>query len=222
LTSNTIRRLILSSVLLLFLAAHAGEDASLSSSVIPSTSGNIFPLLSYRALPVRPSEELAKFVSEVATGEKDQLTGVFAAFTFAFPIVSQPEQKPAWISGKDGVVTSFSLAGEAGSTGLLAHYERAGKAFYNLKLEQLIQLIYGDGEIKTYRVSEIRFYRALSPSDPLSNFATLDPPGQELTQEELFDKIYKVSGRLVLQTCLEGKGINTWGRMFVIAEPVEK
>jgi hypothetical protein len=218
---NKIRRLILSFVLLLLLAAHAGEDVSLSSSEIPFTSGNILPLSSNQIIPIRPSEELEKFVSEVATGDKDKLTGVFAAFTFAFPIVYQPEQKPAWISGKDGVVTSFSLASEVKSTGLLAHYEHAGKSFYNLKLEQLIQLVYGDGHLQTYRVSEIRFYQALTPNDPLSNFVTLDPPGQQLTQEELFDKIYKVPGRLVLQTCLVAKGINTWGRMFVIAEPIE-
>jgi hypothetical protein len=32
--------------------------------------------------------------------------------------------------------------------------------------------------------------------------------------------IYGRRGDLVLQTCIEAQGIDTWGRLFVIAEPV--
>jgi hypothetical protein len=36
----------------------------------------------------------------------------------------------------------------------------------------------------------------------------------------VFTKIYAVKDRLVLQTCIAKDGIDSWGRLFVIAEPV--
>jgi hypothetical protein len=164
-----------------------------------------------------PTQTLDKFIDDVVNGDADALVGAYSTFTFAFPIVEQPADLPAWIDEGDHVLTHFSLAAGVGSIGLLAHYEHAGKSFYDLEPDDLVYLVYGDGKTHTYRVTEILYYKAIDPKNASTSFLSLADQ-TEYTQKEVFDTVYAHPGRLVLQTCLVGDSINTWGRMFVIAE----
>lgn len=195
------------------LMAHSTLDSALTWFPIPQTSGQV----EASEGAVQPVESFTDFVHDVSNGDKNALVGVYVPFTFSLPIVEQPDDQPTWIADKDGVVTHFSLADKAGSIGLLAHYEHAGKAFYQLKTGQTIQLIYGDGGTEAYTVKDILYFQASEPSKAATSFIDLNT-GAELSQEDVFNQVYKAEDRLVLQTCLVGKGSQTWGRMFVIAE----
>lgn len=209
------------SVCLLLLTAvligHSTLDASLSLIQIPTTSEHkTSPTAS-----VQPVNSLAQFIQDVTNGNKEAIVGVYSAYTLALPVINQPENQPAWLADEDGIVTNFSLAARAGSIGLLAHYEHSGKAFYQLTPDQSILIVYGDGQTKTYKVKNILYFQAKEPSRASTSFISMDLQNQEYSQEEVFDLVYRHPGRLVLQTCLVGQGSQTWGRMFVIAEPVE-
>jgi hypothetical protein len=195
------------------LIAHSTLDSALTWFPIPQTAQHT----AATAGAVQPVESFTDFIHDVTNGDKNALVGVYVPFTLSLPVVDQPADQPTWIADKDGVVTRFSLADEAGSIGLLAHYEHAGKSFYQLKTGQAIQLIYGDGGVTTYAIKDIRYYQASEPSKATTSFIDLNTEA-ELSQEDVFNQIYKAEGRLVLQTCLVGKGSQTWGRMFVIAE----
>lgn len=164
-----------------------------------------------------PTQTLDNFIDDVVNGDADALVGAYSTFTFAFPIVEQPTDSPAWIDEGDHVLTHFSLATGVGSIGLLAHYEHAGKSFYALEPDDLVYLVYGDGKTHAYRVTEILYYKAIDPKNASTRFLSLADQ-TEYSQKEVFDTVYDLPGRLVLQTCLVGDSINTWGRMFVIAE----
>jgi hypothetical protein len=79
-------------------------------------------------------------------------------------------------------------------------------------------LVYGDGQVASFRVSEILRFQALQPYSSESNFVDLQNDAS-LTTTELFKKVYGRPGQAVLQTCIEADGIASWGRLFVIAEP---
>jgi phage tail protein X len=41
-----------------------------------------------------------------------------------------------------------------------------------------------------------------------------------LTATDLFNHVYATGDRLVLQTCIANHGQASWGRLFIIAQPV--
>ena len=200
---------------LLGIGALAASSLLNSFGLIPVTSQHP----SYPTAAVKPLDTLNDFIQEVATGDSQEIVGIYSPLVFALAVVDQPANQPAWVADQDGVTTRFDLATQFGSIGLLAHYEHAGKAFYRLQPHYPVTIIYGDGRIKTYRVKEIRYYQAEEPSQASTSFITIDETHQKLSQEEVFNQIYRSPDRLVLQTCLVGQGSLTWGRMFVIAEP---
>ena len=104
-------------------------------------------------------------------------------------------------------ITTFGMAAEYGSIGLLAEsYE----PFF--ELENGMTVVF-DGEY--YKVTEIQKYQALEPNSPYSDFVV---DGNIVSAGYVFMKVYGVPGRLVFQTCIERDGITDWGRLFVIAE----
>jgi hypothetical protein len=164
---------------------------------------------------------LSAFSASLPAAAAHQPVGLFVPGGPAFPIISQPAANPAYVSPADGVLTQFGLAAGYGSTGLLAHNTAAGAQFSQLSMNQLIYLVHGDKHIQPYVITAIQRYRALQPASPYSDFIDLDQPGKRLTAENLFYQVYAVEGRLILQTCIAAEGLENWGRLFLIAEPVE-
>lgn len=142
-----------------------------------------------------------------------------AASNFSFSVVQQPSGNASYVSTKSNTATQFSLATQYGSIGLIAHNYLAGKSFFNLSQGQTITLTFSDGTTAKYTVSGIYKYQALSPTSPYSQFVDLNNPDQVLSVDSVFNQIYAVSGRLVLQTCISKNGVSSWGRLFVVANP---
>ncbi|MCK5646639.1 MAG: hypothetical protein KAH97_07645, partial [Anaerolineales bacterium] len=82
-----------------------------------------------------------------------------------------------------------------------------------------IVLVLGDGNLRTFIISEQLSYQALSPNSPYSNFRDLNDTSIEITSTDLFNQIYAEKGKLVFQTCIASNGVENWGRYFVIAVP---
>lgn len=161
---------------------------------------------------------LTTFVRLVQNGHPDQLRGLYIPELLAASVVQQPADMDGFISPWQNVVTQFGFASKLGSTGLLAHSDLAGASFAVLHKGQKFYLIYGDGQISAFVVSEILQYQALEPSSPSSSFVDIENH-KILTSSELFTKIYARPGQVILQTCINADNNPTWGRLFVIAEP---
>ncbi len=147
------------------------------------------------------------------------LAGLFVPNLFAFPVVSQPKNNPAYVSSLPDVLTSFSLAEQKGATGLLAHNTLAGKKFSLLTTGNILGF-YKDGSIQWYRVEKIYRFQALEPNSPTSNFRDLDHPERIISSSALFQEVYDQPGKLILQTCIASGQIDSWGRLFIVASPV--
>lgn len=164
------------------------------------------------------SSQFEEFVATLKKSDSSQLVGVYVKNILAFPVVQQASTYS--VSSKPDTVTQFGLAGKYGSIGLLAHNFLAGSKFKKLVADTEIILIFGDGSLKKYKVHTIKKYQALSPADNFSNFINLDKPGITLTSDNVVNDTFG-AGDLVLQTCIEEKGILAWGRLFIIASLVE-
>lgn len=83
-------------------------------------------------------------------------------------------------------------------------------------------IVYIDDDTNTggyYKVTEIVGGQASDPKSPYTN-VLID--GQWMTPEQVWRRVgYLDPDKLVLQTCIEKDGNSKWGRLFVIAEPVE-
>jgi len=201
-------------ILAVSLAIILGLPQSAAAALIPVTGYEI-PTLEENTLP-----SLQDFTMGLNKGEASQLVGVYAEDTFAYVVVQQPAGAPAFVSNDEDVLTQFSLASQYGSTGLLAHNYLAGANFDQLEESQQVALVYGDGSLQNYTITEVREFQAINPYSPYSNFRDLENQ-QVLSSTDLFMQTYALEGVLVLQTCLEKNGVDSWGRIFVIAQPVE-
>lgn len=165
------------------------------------------------SLPNFPS-----FVESVKDGSADVLKGVYVPDVLSLPVVQQPVGNPGYVSTNAGVVTQFSMAAEVGNVGLLAHNHLAGENFVNLNIGDEVRLVYGNGEIEYFIVTELLEYQALQPYSPYSEFRKLDTD-QTISAAELFRKVYRGDRHVTFQVCIEENGIDAWGRLFVIAQP---
>jgi hypothetical protein len=161
---------------------------------------------------------LVEFAHQLENGHPGQLRGVYAAGLFAHVVVQQPADNPTFVSPRKSILTQFSSASDLGSTGLLAHNYLAGTAFGRIRAGQILYLIYGDGRTQRYSVRQLFRYQARQPESEQSDFTDLEN-GTHLTSYALFRLMYGRPGALVLQTCIAADGIDSWGRLFVIAEP---
>ena len=174
------------------------------------------PIPSAGALPA-----LDEFAASLPSAGPETVVGVYVHEMFALPVVDQPAGQENYVSGDDGVVTRYGTPGLFGSVGLLAHNYLSGKAFYSMKENQDVVLIYGDGRRANFRVADIQYYQALSPHDPYSNFVDLaDQSRSIMSYAQLFNRVYTTRGQVVFQTCFEANGDPSWGRIFIIANPV--
>jgi hypothetical protein len=164
---------------------------------------------------------LDDFISQIVNGNAWQIVGVYSPELFSLEVHQQPSNNPGYVSSLPGVATQFSMASDYGSTGLLAHNTVSGTVFYELIVGQLILVVYGDGSIEHYRVNNLSSFQALSPSSAYSDFVNLDAAGSRLNASQLFNQIYSVRDRLVLQTCIANDGNPNWGRFFVTASPFD-
>jgi hypothetical protein len=163
---------------------------------------------------------LNTFIETVKDGNASALRGVYVYNVMALAIVQQPAGYPGYVSTTESVATQFSIATEVGNIGLLAHNTLAGSSFSNIKQGGLIILVYGDGRIESFMAKSIQRYQALDPLNPYSEFKDLETQ-TTFTAEDLFNNVYRGEYHLTLQTCIENNGNTSWGRLFIVATPIE-
>ena len=167
----------------------------------------------------RASKALNEFVSSVADGQSEVIRGLFVDEKIAFQVIQQPAGQLAYVSSAEDVITEFAMARSRGVVGMLAHNYLAGKFFSDIQMDDIIQVVYGDGQIQKYHVVDIQRYQALQPNSTNSEFIDLDTT-QRLTATQLFNKVYTGDHHVTLQTCIQVGEVDTWGRLFIIAEPI--
>ena len=163
--------------------------------------------------------KLKSFIANVKNGHSDP-TGIYVSGNFAFNIMQQPANNAAFVSTQPDALTQFRMALQYNTIGLLGHDYLAGASFFKLKMNQDIVLVKGDGSLKYFRIFAIKRYQALTPTSPYSSFVDLDSNAR-LSAEGLFYKIYGEGNALVLQTCISTETVSSWGRIFILARPVE-
>jgi len=163
---------------------------------------------------------LNTFIETVKDGDASALRGVYVPNVMALSVVQQPVGYAGYVSTAEGVATQFGIAAEVGNVGLLAHNTHAGGFFSDINLGDRIVLVYGDGHIESFMTESIQRYQALDPLNPYSQFKNLETQ-TSLTAEELFNDVYRGEYHLTLQTCIENNGNSSWGRLFIVASPVE-
>lgn len=193
-----------------FTPAYAWQTA------IPVTGTNV-------ASPVLPAEKtimsLEDFTNAVKDGNADKIKGLYSPDTFSLRVIQQPSGKPAFVSPIEGVATQFSMASNNNVTGMLAHNFASGRFFFDLHSGDLVDVVYGDGTVKEYKITEIKRFQALSPKSASSEFVDLDTK-EKLSASGLFSRMYTGKHHLTLQTCIQEGDEDSWGRLFIIAEPV--
>lgn len=174
------------------------------------------PLTAYNAPP-----EIQGFVSSLINNQPDLIVGAYVSGLFALPVLQQPAGDTEFVSPQDFTLTEYAAARDYGSIGILAHNYLSGKNFFKITPNQEIILIYGDGRLEYFRVTGIESFQALSPTNAYSDFIDLsDPTRTVIPYSTVFNSMYGTPNRVVLQTCIEANGDPSWGRIFIIAEPV--
>ncbi|MEJ2759426.1 MAG: hypothetical protein P8046_13175 [Anaerolineales bacterium] len=228
---------LLSITLLIPMVIFSEGNASANSNLIESPSKTIAAInetsietvtgpstdfsYSYHDRPRYIDADFQEFIEEVYTGYSEIISGVYIDEDFALSVVQQPASQPGFISVEEETITEFGLAQDYGSIGLLAHNYLAGKKFFQLGIGETIYLVYGDGDVERYTIVDIDTYQALSPNSPNSQFVNLEGDKEKLSAADLFYRIYDQDDALILQTCIEKDGNESWGRWFIIAVPGE-
>ena len=158
------------------------------------------------------------FLESIKDGNANVLRGVYVPGVLAYPIIQQPTGYPGFVSQEPDVITQFGMATEVGNVGLLAHNHLAGESFSNLEIGNEVRLIYGDGQVEYFIVTELLQYQALQPYSPYSEFRNLET-NQTITAVDLFRNVYRGDRHVTFQVCIEANGVDAWGRLFVIAQP---
>ena len=211
--------------IIVFLASAAFfVSGSAIQSAIPVTGDPSSPVNTpYQLAEAKENREinarLNEFVSSVTDGNAKSLRGLYVDGVLALPIVEQPSSQPGFVSTTDGVATRFAMAAKYNTVGLLAHNYLAGRYFFNINTGDTIQLVYGDGSVKTYTVTASYRFQALSPNSANSKFRDLETD-KVISATELFKKVYMGNHHVTLQTCIQQGSVDSWGRLFIVAEPV--
>lgn len=195
----------------------------IGGQLFPNNSG-LIPI-SGQGLPAFQSEAVSldippfwNFVESVVDGDL-KLKGLYIPSVLALKVVQQPNSQPSFVSSDPGKATQFGLASTYGTIGLLAHNFAGGADFDEVVVGENIDLVYGDGRIQQYRVSSILRFQAIDPVSTKTSFLDLATQLKE-TAEDLFLKVYSGKPHLTLQTCISNGSISSWGRLFIIAEPI--
>ena len=215
--------MIIAPKLLLILATLINTFFGFSNTQVIGTipvSGNQEPIYSVPVKDQPTISSLYDFVENVKDGDKNSIRGVYVADNFALRVVEQPTNNPNFVSTIEGVTTQFSLAKKYNTIGFLAHNFASGRYFFNMNLGDVVQVIYGDGRIDKFRIMQIIQFQALQPDSPKSQFVDLQS-GEKFSPTQLFEKVYTGNKHLTFQTCIQKDGIDSWGRLFLIATPFE-
>jgi len=192
-------------------------NASLLLVIFVSLFFNSVPALAFgngeAALP-----DFTEFSKTIQNNEANVLRGVYVPDVLAFPIIQQPKGNAGFVSFNDGELTQFRMASQFGNIGLLAHNHLSGRFFSQLAVGQEVRMVYGDGKVEYFVITQILQYQALQPTSPYSSFRDLTNDGN-LTAEQLFNKVYRGDHHVTFQTCIAAHGNSSWGRLFVIAIP---
>ncbi len=180
-------------------------------------SAAFIPQVVYAAAPPKDAAfpDLTTFVASVVDGKAKEVVGVYAQGVFALAVVQQ--NNAAYVSTSPNTATQFGMAAAQGVVGLLAHNMLGGQYFAALQVGQQIQLVYGDGAIETYWVTQRKSYQATNPTSVHSSFIDLET-NAFTDATGLFRQVYTGAGHVTFQTCLEKDGNPNWGRLFIIAE----
>jgi hypothetical protein len=169
---------------------------------------------------VEATLELTQFVAQVDPDQSDHvLHGVHVTGTLALEVEQQPTGNSTYVSNRLRAATQFKNAADNGVVGLLAHNFLSGGLFYSLKIGQEVHLVYGDGQIENYRVSEIERFQKLDPASLSGDLVELST-GRRFTTNQVFQRFYTGGDHVTFQTCLAGGGLSNWGLVFIVAKPV--
>jgi len=160
----------------------------------------------------------SEFSHAVQDGRAYLLRGVYVPNVLALPVVQQPYGSPGFVSSENEQTTQFRMANSYGNVGLLAHNYLSGQTFFELKVGDEVRLVYGDGKMELFVVTEVLRYQALQPNSSYSSFRNLDKD-EVLSAEKMFKRVYFGNRHVTFQTCIEQDGVLSWGRLFIIAIP---
>lgn len=166
------------------------------------------------------SPEFRSFIEEVLNGHLGEIRGVYVEGVLSLPVIQQPADQQTYVSIEARSTTQFHSAARNGVIGLLAHNFLAGGLFYKLQPGQEVWIVYGDGSLEDYQVTDISQYQKLAPDSLHSDLVDL-ATGQKLTTEQVYDRFYRGDHHVTFQTCLERNGTSNWGLTFVVAKRVE-
>lgn len=163
--------------------------------------------------------DFAEFSLSVQNKEANVLRGVYVPDILALPIFQQPAGGDAgYVSNNEGEVTQFGMAAQFGNVGLLAHNHLSGRLFSQLAVGQEVRLIYGNGMVEYFTITQILQFQALEPHSQYSSFREL-ATNKMFTAEQVFRRVYRGKRHVTFQTCIAGSESMSWGRLFVIAVP---
>lgn len=162
--------------------------------------------------------DFAEFTKTVQSQEANTLRGVYVPGILALPIAQQPAGNAGYVSSQAGEVTQFGMASQFGNVGLLAHNHLSGSDFSNLAVGQEVRLVYGNGAVEYFEITQVLKFEALEPNNPYSSFRDLSND-EFLTAAQLFKKVYGGDRHVTFQTCIANAESLSWGRLFVLATP---
>ncbi len=210
--------------------AEGGEQDTALKSFLPTRAAPTVPVIATalptQALQVQASQPLQpfdatldRFASQLVDGEASRVVGVYVQNILQLEVDQQPPTDPLFVNPQFGVATEFGRASLNGVVGLLAHNTSSGILFYQIHLNDHVEVVYGDDHIERYQVRSISEFQKLDTLSPMSDFVDL-ATGATLSSTEVFNRFYSGARHLTLQTCLEHNGDPNWGLHFIEAYPV--
>ena len=165
------------------------------------------------------ASNLKNFIDSLPKQSANVLIGIYIQGVLALPVVQQPSGNYDYVSTAGSDLTQYSAASQNGTVGILAHNYLSGQLFFNIQNNQQIVLVYGDGRIVPFKVSEIDRFQALEPENSFSDFIDLNDPLHSIEPfTQVFSRFYSQPGLLVFQTCITQDGNPSWGRLFIVAK----
>lgn len=201
----------------MFLTITGGNAVTSVHAQIPVTGNSVPDSQPSKMISSLPS--FNSFVRTVAYGDST-VRGVYIPEVMALEVVQQPKDQPAFVSIEPKAATQFQMASAFGTIGLLAHNFLAGRYFDDVQIGDKISVVHGDGQVEEYQISSILQFQALDTTNIRTDFVDTSTQKQ-ITAQELFNLVYGGKPHLTLQTCVAKGQMLSWGRLFVIAEPVE-